>query len=88
MGYPMISKGGALPRGLQAPPEPVKEIEPIDLMTLDEAIKHTVLTRLTYFHNNKSKTADSLGIAIKTLYNKLHSYGSAHDYRFIPIHKR
>jgi two-component system response regulator HydG len=44
-------------------------------MPLEEVEKHHILRTLTYNHGNKTKTAQSLGITIKTLYNKLHRYG-------------
>jgi DNA-binding NtrC family response regulator len=42
---------------------------------LDEVEKNHILRTLAYNHGNKTKTAQSLGITIKTLYNKLHRYG-------------
>jgi transcriptional regulator with GAF, ATPase, and Fis domain len=44
-------------------------------MPLEEMEKNHILRTLTYNHGNKTKTAQSLGITIKTLYNKLHRYG-------------
>lgn len=44
-------------------------------MSLDEVEKNHILRTLAYNHGNKTKTATSLGITIKTLYNKLHRYG-------------
>lgn len=44
-------------------------------MSLDEVEKSHILRTLSYHHGNKTKTANSLGITIKTLYNKLHRYG-------------
>ena len=44
-------------------------------MPLEEVEKSHILRTLTYNHGNKTKTAQSLGITIKTLYNKLHRYG-------------
>ncbi|HRK02154.1 MAG TPA: sigma-54-dependent Fis family transcriptional regulator [Oligoflexia bacterium] len=44
-------------------------------MSLDELEKQHILKVLSYHHGNKTKTAHSLGITIKTLYNKLHRYG-------------
>lgn len=46
----------------------------IDL-PLEEVEKSHILRALAYNHGNKTKTAQSLGITIKTLYNKLHRYG-------------
>jgi two-component system response regulator HydG len=44
-------------------------------MPLDDVEKNHILRALAYHHGNKTKTAQSLGITIKTLYNKLHRYG-------------
>jgi transcriptional regulator with GAF, ATPase, and Fis domain len=44
-------------------------------MPLEEVEKSHILRTLTYNHGNKTKAAQSLGITIKTLYNKLHRYG-------------
>jgi Nif-specific regulatory protein len=44
-------------------------------MPLEEVEKHHILRTLAYNHGNKTKTAESLRITIKTLYNKLHRYG-------------
>lgn len=44
-------------------------------MPLDTVEKGHILRTLAYNHGNKTKTAQSLGITIKTLYNKLHRYG-------------
>jgi two-component system response regulator HydG len=44
-------------------------------MPLDEVEKNHILRALSYHHGNKTKTAQSLGITIKTLYNKLNRYG-------------
>jgi two-component system response regulator HydG len=42
---------------------------------LDEVETGHILRTLAYNHGNKTKTAQALGITIKTLYNKLHRYG-------------
>ena len=44
-------------------------------MSLDELERNHILRALAYNHGNKTKTAQSLGVTIKTLYNKLHRYG-------------
>lgn len=41
---------------------------------LDEVEKRIIFKALQYFGNNKTKTAQSLGISIRTLRNKLHEY--------------
>lgn len=44
-------------------------------MPLEDVEKSHILRTLAYNQGNKTKTAHSLGITIKTLYNKLHRYG-------------
>jgi transcriptional regulator with GAF, ATPase, and Fis domain len=44
-------------------------------MSLEELEKNHILRALAYNQGNKTKTAQTLGITIKTLYNKLHRYG-------------
>ena len=44
-------------------------------MPLEDIEKSHILRTLAYNQGNKTKTARSLGITIKTLYNKLHRYG-------------
>ena len=44
-------------------------------MTLDELERRHITLTLEHLGGNKTKTAKMLGITVKTLYNKLHSYG-------------
>jgi DNA-binding NtrC family response regulator len=44
-------------------------------MSLDELERIHILRCLSHFDGNKTRAAQSLGITIKTLYNKLHRYG-------------
>jgi two-component system response regulator HydG len=44
-------------------------------MSLEDVERAHILSALEHHHGNKTKTAQSLGITIKTLYNKLHRYG-------------
>lgn len=44
-------------------------------LTLEEVEKHHITLTLDHLGGNKTRTAKSLGITVKTLYNKLHNYG-------------
>jgi transcriptional regulator with GAF, ATPase, and Fis domain len=44
-------------------------------MSLEDVEKAHILRALSFHQGNKTRTAQSLGITIKTLYNKLHRYG-------------
>lgn len=44
-------------------------------ISLFEIKKRYILKMLEHFKDNKTQTAEALGITIKTLYNELHSYG-------------
>lgn len=44
-------------------------------MTLDEIEKSVIMSRLEEFKGNRTHTARSLGIGIRTLQRKLHAYG-------------
>lgn len=44
-------------------------------LPLEEVERRHILRALGFFQGNKTKSAKSLGITIKTLYNKLHRYG-------------
>lgn len=49
-------------------------IPPVE-MSLEELERLHILRCLEHFDGNKTRAAQSLGITIKTLYNKLHRYG-------------
>ena len=44
-------------------------------MPLEEIEKNHILRVLAYLQGNKTKAAQTLGVTIKTLYNKLHGTG-------------
>lgn len=53
--------------------------EEFEALTLHELEKQHIINSLEYLNGNKTKAAKSLGITVKTLYNKLHSYGIIGD---------
>lgn len=48
-------------------------------MSLDELEKTHIIRILAFHQGNKTKAAQTLGVTIKTLYNKLHRYGLVQD---------
>ena len=64
-----------IPFGIRMPKSRVDQGDFSVDMPLDEVEKGHILRTLAYNHGNKTKTAQSLKITIKTLYNKLHKYG-------------
>lgn len=51
------------------------EVEEFAEMTLHELEKKHIIRTLDHLAGNKTRAAKALGITVKTLYNKLHSYG-------------
>ena len=45
--------------------------------SLAQAEKQLMLATLRHFNHHKERTAATLGISLKTLYNRLKEYGSA-----------
>ena len=61
--------------------EKVVQVKASDFVpvTLEELEKNHIMNALENLSGNKTKTAKVLGITVKTLYNKLHSYGIEFD---------
>jgi DNA-binding NtrC family response regulator len=49
---------------------------PTPILTLAQLEKLYILDMLKKTGNNKTKTAELLGVSLKTIYNKLASYGA------------
>jgi two-component system response regulator HydG len=64
-----------IPLGIRMPKAKAEATDFSIGMPLEEVEKSHILRTLSYNQGNKTKTAQSLGITIKTLYNKLHRYG-------------
>ncbi len=64
-----------IPFGIRMPKTKKESGEFAVEMPLEDVEKNHILRVLAYHHGNKTRTAQSLGITIKTLYNKLHRYG-------------
>ncbi|MDZ4677594.1 MAG: sigma-54 dependent transcriptional regulator [Oligoflexia bacterium] len=71
---------GDLPDNIRRPTEKVSVAEYDPDTTLYEVEKRHILKALHYFNGNKTRAAHSLGITIKTLYNKLHMYGEFENF--------
>jgi len=57
-----------------------ESIEDVELITLEEIEKRHIFRVLKKLHGNKSKAAKTLGISLKTLYNKLTYYEKADNF--------
>lgn len=55
------------------------------MKTISEVEREMIIERLEFYEGNKTQAALSLGITIKTLYNKLHQFGLFEKYA---IHKK
>jgi DNA-binding NtrC family response regulator len=71
-----------LPRGFAGTPDPPARTPdaPIVLepgMTVDQAERALIGLTLRHTGNNRTRTAEILGISTKTLFNKLREYGAS-----------
>jgi DNA-binding NtrC family response regulator len=48
-------------------------------MSIAEAERRMILATLEHFDGDKKKTAETLGVSLKTVYNRLHAYESNGD---------
>ena len=71
---------GDLPDSIRRPNEKVNVEEYDPDVPLHDVEKRHILKALHYFNGNKTRAAHSLGITIKTLYNKLHMYGEFENF--------
>jgi two-component system response regulator HydG len=77
-----IIEAGDLPENIRNPNHKFVVTDDFDpTMSLHELEKRYVMKAMSYFEGNKTQAANSLGITIKTLYNKLHEYGEYERYK-------
>jgi len=68
-----------MPSSLDAMEGPLRDKTRFDMhvgMSLEEMEKRALLGTLEYFNHDKARTADVLGISLKTIYNKLARYAA------------
>lgn len=58
-----------------------QKVHYIPTLTLFELEKVYLIEALKHHNNNKYQAAQSLGIAVKTLFNRLHKYGLFEEYK-------
>jgi two-component system response regulator HydG len=71
---------GDLPDNVRRPVERAVTADYDPEMPLYDVEKSHILKALNHFGGNKTRAAHSLGITIKTLYNKLHEYGEFENF--------
>lgn len=59
----------------------VSELEFDPNTTMAALEKMYILKALDFYQGNKTQAAQALGITIKTIYNRLHGYGLAEEYK-------
>lgn len=76
----MLNRGesriGQLPDEFQRPPEWMRQTDNLEPgMSIREVEQRLIEKTLEHFEHNRRRTADALGISLKTLYNRLRDYG-------------
>ncbi|MEV8518736.1 sigma-54 dependent transcriptional regulator [Dyella marensis] len=69
----------ASPEAMEAPLRDKTRFDMHVGMSLEEMEKRALLGTLEYFNHDKARTADVLGISLKTIYNKLARYASSDE---------
>ena len=64
-----------LPELMSEEIQEVEEVKEFSEMSLSDLEREHICSTLDHLGGNKTRAAKSLGITVKTLYNKLHSYG-------------
>lgn len=70
-----------LPQGFTSQNITPVPAQPERVLSLAELERGHIIMVLALCQNNKTAAAKTLGITIKTLYNKLHCYGLFEDYK-------
>jgi len=75
-----ISKVSDTPKVEDKPKADETKQQPVYVMSLAELERNHIENVLSIFDGNKTKAAKALKISLKTLYNKLHTYGVIKKY--------
>lgn len=68
------------PKADETPKAEETKRQPVYVMSLAELERNHIENVLSIFDGNKTKAAKALKISLKTLYNKLHTYGVIKKY--------
>jgi DNA-binding NtrC family response regulator len=72
-----------VPASAAATPQPVPDAPSITLAigtSMADAERALILATLQHFHHHKERTAATLGVSLKTLYNRLKDYAAGSDH--------